>query len=159
MHDGGWEALLKHIPPEQQSKYMLVTATGTELAVQSFLRIEKELVVLKGRPSGSQDQGRIFFIPYKNIDTFASAQITKDAEFAEMFDSFTFPVAAEAPVFTPPPAAPRVAEPEPEPAPPAPATNGNGQAPGTGSGVRRIRSEVLERFRKERGSSPNFPTS
>lgn len=156
MHDGGWEALLKHIPPEQHNKYMLLTANGTEIAVQSFLRIEQELVVLKGRLAGSQDQGRIFFIPYKNIDDFCTAQITKDCDFSELFDSFTFPVAAQAPALAPP-AAPLVAEPEPEPA--APAMNGDGQAPGTGSGVRRIRSEVLERFRKERGSSPSFPTS
>jgi hypothetical protein len=155
MHDGGWEALFKHIPPEQQNKYMLVTANGTELAVQSFLRVEKELLILKGRPSGSQDQGRIFFVPYKNIDSFATAQITKDADFAELFDSFTFPTPAQAP----PPAAPAPApQPEPEPAP-QPAANGPDSAPGTGSGVRRIRSEVLERFRNARGSAPGFPQS
>jgi hypothetical protein len=155
MHDGGWEALLKHIPAEQHNKYMIVTANNTEIAVQSFLRIEKELVVLKGRLAGSQDQGRIFFIPYANIDNFGTAQITKDTDFAEVFDSFTFPVARQAAASADPPQ--REPQPDAEPEPAAAPTNGNGDGrqPGTGSGVRRIRSEVLERFRNARPSGPS----
>lgn len=155
MHDGGWEALLKHIPAEQHSKYTVVTANGTEIAIHSLLRIERELVVLKGRLSGSQDQGRVFFIPYKNIDSFGTAQMIKDVEFAALFDSFTFP-APQAPVSVP---ASAEEPPEPEPAPesePATATvNGNGQATGTGNGAQRIRSAVLERFRNARANGPS----
>jgi hypothetical protein len=127
---------------------MLVTTGGTEIAIQSFLRIERELVILKGRLSGSQEQGRIFFIPYCQVDYIGTAQVTKDADFHEMFSSFHFPGPAhEEGLAAMPneangyPAAPPVA------APPEPKG---------GSGVRpAIRSEVLERFRNARGGPPS----
>ncbi len=154
MHNGGWEALLRHIPTEQQSKYMLVTVSGTEIAISGFLRIEKELVIVKGRLSGSQEQGRIFFVPYSQIDYFGTSQITKDSEFAEVFDSFHFPepVSAAAPNYAaaPPPS-------EPEPAPSAKPSSFIGPTPpaSTASGIRRIvRSQVLEKFRSMRSNGP-----
>jgi hypothetical protein len=136
MHNSAWEALLRHIPAEQHNQFCLVTANGMEIAVQSFLRIERELVIVKGRLSGSQEQGRVFFIPYANIDSLGTSQPVKDTDFNETFGSLEFP-----------------SEPIPEPAPAeaAPA-NGNGYAP---SARPTIRSEVLERFRNNRGNAPS----
>jgi hypothetical protein len=148
MHNGAWETLLRHIPAELQNKFMVVTASGTEIAIQALLRIEKEIVILKGRLCASQDQGRIFFIPFADIDYIGTAMAWSDAQFAEVFDSLKLPAPPH------PQAAPGAAA-EPEPA----AANGNGN--GHDSGVRpAIRSEVLERFRSTRGgpsSSANLP--
>lgn len=143
MHNSAWAALFGHIPAEQQNKYMLVTSSGTEIAIQSFLRVEAELVVLKGRLSGSQEQGRVFFIPYKHIDYLGTALPTKDTEFQEVFGSLEFPVAPEP--------SPLIREEEPELPEVVPAGS-NGLSAGDRSG---IRSEVLERFRSIRPTAPS----
>lgn len=149
MRNASWEALLKHIPADLQCQYMIVTSSGVEIAVQNFLRIESEILVFKGRLSGSQDQGILFFLPYTHIDYVGTSKSVKDSEFAETFGSFTFPKPApEPPPQAVPAEPPRHAEaavsPSARPAPEAKPT---------------IRSEVLERFRnRSSGSSLNLPS-
>src|SRR5258707_796096 len=103
MHNAAWGALLRHIPVEQQSGYMLVTTAGIEIAVQVFLRVESELVVFKGRLAGSQDQGLLFFMPYERIEYIGTTKAVKDTEVSETFGSLTFPEPPE-------PAAPQVVQ-------------------------------------------------
>src|SRR5947209_20628161 len=91
MQNSAWVALLRHVPAEQHNRFMLVTTSGTEIAVQSLLRIEQEFVALKGRLAGSQDAGRVFFIPYANLDYFGTSQPIKDSEFNETFGSLIVP--------------------------------------------------------------------
>src|SRR5207244_1480992 len=117
---------------------------GTEIAVQSLLRIEQEFVALKGRLSGSQDAGRVFFIPYANIDYFGSASPVKDVEFNETFGSLIVPAAAPAPVAA------------------APSDQGvlAGAPPRPDSGARPIiRSEVLDRYRSRPSSAGLLPNA
>src|SRR5262245_20524354 len=76
-----WGALIRHIPAEQQNQYMLVTRSGVEIAIQSFLRVEAHLLIFKGRLAGSQEAGRIFFLPYSNIDFIGTALPVKDSDF------------------------------------------------------------------------------
>ncbi len=106
MQYAAWEALLRHIPAEQQNGYMVVTTAGVEIAVQNFLRIERELLVFKGRLSGSQDQGLLFFLPYSRIEYVGTMKAVKDSEFEETFGSLQFPGPAKE-AAAPPPADPR----------------------------------------------------
>jgi hypothetical protein len=139
MQNSAWIALLRHIPAEQQSRFMLVTASGIEIAIQSFLLIEQGCVAVKGRLAGSQDAGRVFFVPYANIDYFGFQQPVKDTEFTEMFSNMTLGV--DAPVSVEPPSDSQVSAARPDLPAEAPAESST-------SGSRPIiRSEVLERFR------------
>lgn len=165
MHSSGWVAIFRHIPVEHQNRFMLVTATGQEISVQSFLRIEQELVVVKGRLAGSQDAGRVFFIPYAHLDYFGYSQPVKDEEFNALFG--TLSMSGEGEAVVPAAEAPETTV----AAPPRPEANGNGLAAvaaevnGTGAarppgseGRAVIRSEVLERFRARPASSPRLPS-
>lgn len=148
MHNRAWEAILRHIPAAQQDQFILVTASGTEIALQGFLRVEAEFFVVKGRLAGSQEQGRMFFIPYTQIDYFGTSKPIKDTEYNDLFGTLDVPAPAEAN--------------EVEAA--APAVNGPGMvavAPSAhGSGLRPpIRSEVLERFRSNRNGPGGPPSS
>jgi hypothetical protein len=145
MQNSAWIALLSHIPPEQQSRFMLVTSSGIEIAIQSFLLIEQECVAIKGRLAGSQDQGRVFFIPYSNIDNFGFSQPVKDVEFTELFGNLTLATEAPPPVEV-------VANGQAQP--PAEAADENAGEPAAGGSRPVIRSEVLERFR----SRLSFPS-
>ena len=105
---------------------MLVTNTRTEIAIQSILRLDVDFLIVKGRLAGSQDAGRVFFIPYANIDHLGFYRAVKDTEFEEMFaglDAAPLPAIAVAPE-------PVAEEPK---------------AP--------IKSAVLERFRSRGGST------
>ena len=153
MQNAAWEALLRHIPAEQQNGYMIVTTSGVEIAVQNFLRIESELLVFKGRLSGSQDQGLLFFIPYARLEYIGTMKAVKDTEVEETFGSLKFPAqAAVAPVAVAP------AAPEVKPATPDPEAIGV-RSGDTVSGSRpNIRSEVLDRFRNRNGNAPSHST-
>jgi hypothetical protein len=156
MNPAAWEALLRHIRPEIHEKLMLVTASGTEITIQTIVRIEREFVVLKGRLAGTQDAGRIFFLPYAAIDYFGSQKVVKDVEFTEWFGNLVIPTSAQPetrPAAAAPagaavaPAAPDPAAAEAEPAPPA-APSGNSK---TVNPV--VKSAVLEKFRaRSKGS-------
>jgi hypothetical protein len=143
MENRAWAALLRHISPEQHDQYMLVTVGGTEIAIQGLLRIDHEFVIIKGRLSGSQEAGRVFFLPFAQIDYFGTQKPVKDSEFNEVFASLVIPT-------EPSTTAASTAPPE---APVAPS-----HAPARGSGPRpAIRSEVLDRYRSRPSSSAILP--
>jgi hypothetical protein len=141
MHSSAWAVLLRSIPVEQVQTLSLVTTSGTEIALQGILRLEREFVAIRGRLAGSQAAGRIYFVPYTHIDYLGTQVEVKEAEFEAMFGRLDLSGAAAAPAETaPPPAAPvtpsvTVGVNEPTP------------LPGDGPSVAPIRSAVLERFR------------
>src|SRR4051794_25387311 len=96
-----WISLFRHIPPERHPHFTLVTSNGTEISIQTFLRLEADFAIIKGRLSGSQDAGRVFFVPYASIDSFSFTNPVKESEVADLFDSLRL----DAPVPVPEPAA------------------------------------------------------
>jgi hypothetical protein len=153
MHQSAWVALLRHIPPEQYDQLAVVTTSGTEICVQGILRIEQEFLAFKGRLAGSQDAGRLFFLPYERIDYLGFQRPVKDAEFAEMFGGLTIspPVNGEGFGLGEALAFQSFEAPAPAPEPDGAA---NGTPPASGSGIQpAIRSVVLERFRARGPSS------
>jgi hypothetical protein len=122
----------------------VVTSGGVEISIASLVRVEDEFAVIKGRLSGSQDSGRVFFIPYKNIEYFGYTNPVKDEDYEALFGKLVVPQPAppvpEVPMMVPPPA--------PYPVLPMarPSSLGSLARP---SSIDRpaIRSEVLEKFR------------
>lgn len=160
----GWSTLLRHIPESQHNQLVFVTRGGTEFWLQGILRVEHEFVVIKGRMGGSQDQGRVFFLPYDSIDYFGYVGLVKETEFQETFETLKMP--APHPVLTPfqpiSDSIPQLVSSEPVPDSIAEAANisqsadlngGHGTAEAnTDRSSPPIKSEVLERFRANRHS-------
>ena len=88
-----WPRLLRLVPDKEQDGLMLLTSNHTEFAIQSILRLDADFLIIKGRLAGSQDQGRVFFIPYDQIDHIGFYRSMKDAEFNEMFADLDAPPA------------------------------------------------------------------
>jgi hypothetical protein len=149
MDNLAWVAILQAIPADKMSQFTIVISGNTEITLQSILRFDRDFAVFKGRLSGSQDAGRVFFVPYCHMINLGTLYPIKDEEYEAIFGTLTIPNAP--------------ALPAPEPAPVA--VNGsNGHhapaappvVPQPDSGVRTsIRSEILERFR----SRPAGPSS
>ena len=85
MQSTGWLKLLKRIPPHQHDNLMLLTSIGTEVSVQGILRMEDEYLVLRGRVAGTTDSGRIFFVPYEQINYLAFQKPVKEQEVCKMY--------------------------------------------------------------------------
>jgi hypothetical protein len=157
-----WAALAQQIPVAVVDKFSIVTLSGAEIALQAILRIERDFLIVKGRLSGSQEAGRVFFVPYAQIDYLGSLQPFKETEYEELFGGMIFPDAAPVPEGKP-------ASVEMAPSPsslnlPSPAAAGAapgsyGALPTPGSGPRQaIKSAVLERFRARNGNSSGPPS-
>ena len=91
MQSTAWIAFLRHIPASLMDALSIKTIGGTEIAVQAILRVDHEVVAVKGRISGSQDTGRIFFLPFGQIDYVGYLKELKEADFHAAFDSMTLP--------------------------------------------------------------------
>src|SRR5262245_3706583 len=117
-----WIALLKRIPAELQCQLSVVTHGGTEINVQNLLDLDGEVLAFRGRLVANQDGGRVYLIPYENIDYIGFNRMVTEEEYRTWFT-----------------AAPETNG--------TPATNGNAV---DGSGVRSVlpnRAALLERIR------------
>ena len=149
MQASSWAALLRQIPPEQHDQLMVVTGSGVEIALNNILRVGAEFVAIKGRLAGSQDAGRVFFLPYSNIDYFGFQKEVKESEFEALFGTLLGPASGA----TPAAATAGAAEKPVESAAPVPATPPPPTLPGRAAAP--IKSAVLEKFRSRLGSSSN----
>jgi hypothetical protein len=158
MRSLAWAALLRHLPKATHDQLTLVTTGGREIAIQTILRIDNEFLALKGRVAATQDAGRLFLIPYGQIEYLGSQQAVKETEFNEWFGSLVMPTSAHAQTpSTEPAAAPAREATASAAAPEVPVGGSNASSPV-------IKSTVLERFRSrglDSGERPrvNLPRS
>src|SRR5262249_37397212 len=85
MQSTPWITLLKKIPAEQYNQLMLVTTSGIEIAIQVILVLDGECLVFKGRLSGSQDAGRLFYVPFDRIDYVGFNRVVTEDEFKRWY--------------------------------------------------------------------------
>lgn len=91
-----WIDLLRKIPTEYQDKLVLVSSVGLEISLQSVLRTEEHYVVLRGRLAGTNEVGRIFFVPYDQINFLGIQKVVKASEVHAMFGEIVEDTAADA---------------------------------------------------------------
>jgi hypothetical protein len=151
MQSAAWVKLFRHIPADEQGQLMLVTTSATEIAIQCFLRIDPECIALKGRLAGSQDAGRVFFIPYSQIDYVGYQQPLKESDFHERFGNLDLP--DEVAVVEPSRTAAEPAD-SPEPAPATESAPPNGTPTSGARNPLAIKSTVLEKFRARSLTNP-----
>ncbi len=140
MQSSAWIVLLRRIPPEQHDTLAIVTTIGIEINVQGILRTEEEHVVIRGRLAGTTDTGRVFFVPYNQINYLGFQKEVKEAQIRALYGesppaepaepktevlttgpALAEPAATDATADSAPPPPPPP-EPNPPPEPPKPAT-------------------------------------
>jgi hypothetical protein len=67
MDSTAWSNLIRQIPADLQELLTVTTQAGVEISLQSVMRIEDKYVVLRGRLAGTNDQDKIFIVPYDGI--------------------------------------------------------------------------------------------
>ncbi len=91
MENLSFAKFLRHLPPVLQEGLSFKTLGGTEITLQVILRIDHEFVAIKGRLAGTQDAGRVFFIPYNQIDHLYYQKEVREEEFNTAFESLCMP--------------------------------------------------------------------
>jgi hypothetical protein len=166
MQNAAWMALWRRLPPDQHDNLVVTTVARTEIAIQNVLRIEQDFVVVRGRLAGSSDTGRVFFIPYTQIDYAGFQKSLREEEFALLFGEGEMATAVPEPLSAPPaPSGPTT--PLPPSKPSASSLTHGGTHGGThGDRARNgnrpplpLKSELLERLRSRshQGSTPRPP--
>src|SRR3954463_2713359 len=110
MQNNEWIDVFRVVPVEQHNTLVLTTPSGVDLTVESILRRDPTVMVFRGRVSGSTDDGRVFFLPYRQIDFVQINRFMKEAEVVEMFEKAApppppKPASAQFPVRGPTPSA------------------------------------------------------
>jgi hypothetical protein len=85
MQHTDWIDLLRLIPTEQHNTLVVTTLTGVDLNVETILRIEEQYLVFRGRVSGITDEGRVFFVPFRQIDFLQMNRYVKEAEVRRLY--------------------------------------------------------------------------
>jgi hypothetical protein len=85
MKNTDWINLLSLIPEEQQNTLVVTTKTGVDLNIEILLRTEETYLVFRGRVSGITDEGRVFFVPYGQIDYLQMNRQVKEAEIRRLY--------------------------------------------------------------------------
>jgi hypothetical protein len=146
MTDNQWAELFRRVPWEAQNSLLLALRSGTNIAVQDFLRIDAGYLLVRGRVAGTSDAGQIFCIPYEQIMYCCVAQSLPEAQLREIFGDLLHPLVEAGPP-------PEVAQPAPaasEPAPladlppltPPPLSPSSGESRGLSSLKERLRARL-----------------
>lgn len=87
MQSTPWQNLLKKVPQSEMQRLMLRTLGATELMIQSIISMDGECLIFRGRLAGTQDNGRVFFVPYDQIDFLSTVNVIKEEDLAGWFGS------------------------------------------------------------------------
>jgi hypothetical protein len=151
MQGASWISLFRRIPGNLHDGLILSLSTGTEVVVQRFIKLDTDVVVLRGRMAGSQDAGRVVVLPYSHLVSINFVRRLTDTDLETVFGKNTQTFAADINLAPPPADGARDDLPdEPvEPAAQGPAgTNGGGAKPGLPS-----KAELLAKLRARLGDS------
>jgi hypothetical protein len=85
MQGNTWKDILTRIPKNLHNILMLVTSVGVEIAVQSFVRMEEEYLVIRGRLAGTNEAGRVFFVPYEEINHLGFYKELKESQIRAIY--------------------------------------------------------------------------
>lgn len=97
MQNTDWIELFHLIPADQQNILVLTTVSGMDLNIETIIRTEPSVLVFRGRIQGSQDDGRVFFLPYRQIDFLQLNRFVRENEIQEMYAKAAPPAPPEKP--------------------------------------------------------------
>jgi len=168
MTNAEWVDLLNLIPESQHSQLVIMLSSGSELGIETILRLDQSYVVFRGRALGSTEEGRVFFVPLSQIVFLNLNRYVREDEIHKLFDVEAPPASAAAlppaASLPPPPTGsgtvPRLnpLPPIPRPAPVEVPTNGPRPTPALPyvppAPTAAAKSSILERLRAQRGPRP-----
>jgi hypothetical protein len=160
MQNSDWIALLGRIPADKHDCLCLLTRGGLHINMQSIIRKDPDVLVMRGRIGGSTDYGNTFLLPYDQMECIYLHKPVPEAEVTQWFAGAPAVIEIAPAAAAAQPAADGSA---PVPPAPVPVAAASAAAPGglatstiqTKSGSIPLpgKAAILERLRKRTGSS------
>jgi hypothetical protein len=94
MQGTSWITLFRRIPANLHDGLILSLTTGSEVVVQRFIKLDPDVMLLRGRMAGTQDSGRVVILPYSYLVAINFTRRIGDAEVETIFGKNTQPFAA-----------------------------------------------------------------
>jgi len=175
MQSAEWIALIDRIPPDIHDRLCFLTTSGMHINVQTIISRQHEVLILRGRISGSTDAGYTFMVPYDCLMCIYIQTTIKDSDVVSWFPEGGVPAelapaaGVSADAAAPVPAVRPPVPPPPLPMPGIPVGANASLATSsiqTKSGAIPLpgKAAILERLRKRtsssaQGTTPKPPTS
>lgn len=93
MQGTSWIAFFRRVPVNLHDSLALTVTTGSEIVIQSIVRLDDDFAIFRGRLAGTQDNGRVVIVPYTQLVSVAFNRHLKDADIEAIFGAST-PMAA-----------------------------------------------------------------
>ena len=147
MSGNDWKAILALIPADQVGSFVLSLFGGSEICLDTIVRIDEKYLVVRGRMSGQIEEGRAFFVPLDKINYLRWEKVVKLDELRGLFNDNNVDLAderaGELEAAPPTELLPRPPLPPLQPSPDSPTPLSNTNA----------RNNLLERIRAARAST------
>ncbi len=95
MQGPSWITLFRRIPANLHDGLILTLGTGAEVVVQKLVKLDTDVVILRGRMAGTQDSGRVVILPYCHLIAINFARRLSEADVDTIFGKNTQPFAAD----------------------------------------------------------------
>lgn len=79
------QAMFKRIPVIDHTKVCVVLVGGQIINVDLLFRMDEQILTVRGREAGSNDEGRAFFVPYDQISFLKIEKMVRVDELEEMY--------------------------------------------------------------------------
>ena len=86
MQGSGWLSVLGRIPVQKHDCLAIMTTTGAEIVLREIVRVENDLLIVRGRMAGSTDGGRVIILPFDHVAYLTFNKMLPEAEIRAMFD-------------------------------------------------------------------------
>jgi hypothetical protein len=80
MQGPAWLSLLRRLPAALHDSLIIVTTNTAEIVVSSIVRAERDFLVVRGRMAGSQETGRLVFVPFDQINYVGLNKTVSEAD-------------------------------------------------------------------------------
>lgn len=99
MTNSAWLQLLPNLPQSWKDSLIVKTINGTELSVQSIVRIDESFIVIRGRVAGTTEQGQVYFVPIDRIETICIQRPPKEEEMQKTLNEILGQTVSLTPLF------------------------------------------------------------
>ena len=95
MQGASWITLFRRIPANLHDGVILTMTTGGEVVVQKLIKLDADVVILRGRMAGTQDSGRIIILPYTQLMAINFTRRLSEKDVTAIFGNNTQAFAAD----------------------------------------------------------------
>jgi hypothetical protein len=133
MQGASWISLFRRIPGNLHDGLALTLITGGEVVVQKFIKLDPDVVILRGRMAGTQDSGRVVIVPYCQLIAINFTRRLSEKNIEAIFGTNTQSFAADIVLDAPDPDPAEETGSAEEPAKEGATPNGAGQGANAGA--------------------------